>query len=236
MSDSLLGVRPLPKLGDCSRCARPAGTLAAEKYVLAGGAGQNMIPFSFPACGRGNSARRALPGESVERKGRWGPSGFLRAAARTCWVCPAGRVRWTEGLDTLKEGFPRPKPSPRGEGAPVRTLGWMRGRFGTQPFLVEKRRSIGCRLNEVFLLLRWATRSPPHPSPSVTVSPKGKPLGCAALPEKASQIRARRWAPKQPHHRNNAPQPPKPASGNERALKKGGRGASPRDSLRPGFL
>lgn len=37
-----------------------------EKYVLAGGAGQNMISFSFPACGRGNSARRALPGE-----GRW---------------------------------------------------------------------------------------------------------------------------------------------------------------------
>ena len=68
-----------------------------EKYVLAGGAGQNMISFSFPACGRGNSARRALPGE-----GRWterlvGPFGFLRAAARTCWVCPTGRVRWAEG-------------------------------------------------------------------------------------------------------------------------------------------
>ena len=55
-----------PKIGGCSRCARPAGTLAAEQYVLAGGAGQNMISFSFPACGRGNSARRALPGE-----GRW---------------------------------------------------------------------------------------------------------------------------------------------------------------------
>ena len=31
-------------------------------------------------------------------------------------------------------------------------------------------------------------------------------------------------------------QPPKRASGNERAIKKGGRGATPRDSLRPGFL
>ena len=31
-----------------------------------------------------------------------------------------------------------PKPSPRGEGAPVRTLGRMRGRSCTQPFLVEK--------------------------------------------------------------------------------------------------
>ena len=39
--------------------------------------------------------------------------------------------------DTLKEGFPTPKPSPRGEGAPVRTLGRMRGRSRTQPFLVE---------------------------------------------------------------------------------------------------
>ena len=32
------------------------------------------------------------------------------------------------------------------------------------------------------------------------------------------------------------PTTPKRASGNERAIKKGGRGASPRDSLRPGFL
>ena len=109
MSRVLLGVRPLPKLGDCSRCARPAGTLAAEKYVLAGGAGQNMIASFSAGCGRRNSARRALPGESVGRK----------------------------VLDILKEGFLLPKPSPWGEGAPVRTLGRMRGRFGTQPFLVE---------------------------------------------------------------------------------------------------
>ena len=26
------------------------------------------------------------------------PFGFLRAAARTCWVCPAGRVGWAERL------------------------------------------------------------------------------------------------------------------------------------------
>ena len=70
-----------------------------------------------------------------------------------------------------------PKPSPWGEGAPVRTLGRMRGRSCTQPFLVEKRRSPDCRLNEVFLLLRWACRSPPHPSPSVTASPQGEASG-----------------------------------------------------------
>ncbi len=70
-----------------------------------------------------------------------------------------------------------PKPSPWGEGAPVRTLGRMRGRSCTQPFLVEKRRSPDCRLNEVFLLLRWACRSPPHPSPSVPASPQGEASG-----------------------------------------------------------
>ena len=182
VSSCLLGGRPLPKLGDCSRCARPAGTLAAEKYVLAGGAGQNMIASFSAGCGRRNSARRALPGESVGRRGGLGPWGlfagcrpdllgvpyrargvgrkgrlgpwglfagcrpdllgvpcrasrwggkvgwalrvfagcrldllglpcrasrwggkvswalwvFLRAAARTCWVCPAGRVGGTE--------------------------------------------------------------------------------------------------------------------------------------------
>ena len=78
-----------------------------------------------------------------------------------------------------------PKPSPRGEGAPVRTLGRMRGRFGTQPFLVEKRRSPDCRLNEVFLLPRWATRSPPHQSPSVTASPQGEASGLCSPTRKS---------------------------------------------------
>ena len=63
-----------------------------------------------------------------------------------------------------------------GEGGPAKP-GRMRGRFGTQPFLVEKRRSSGCRLNEVFLLPRWASRSPPHQSPSVTASPQGEASG-----------------------------------------------------------
>ena len=128
-----------------------------EKYVLAGGAGQNMISFSFPACGRGNSARRALPGESMGRKGAGYPIGKL----------------------------PPPKPSPRGEGGPAKP-GRMRGRFGTQPFLVKKRRSPSCRLNEVFLLPRWATRSPPHPSPSVTASPQGEASGLCGPTRKSA--------------------------------------------------
>ena len=111
-----------------------------------------------------------------------------------------------------KEGFQigliPPKPSPRGEGAPVRTLGRMRGRSRTQPFLVEKGQSTGCRLNGIFLLPRWATRSPPHPSPSVTASPQGEafaggmPLQQNAFaPNPCSrkmriQIRARTWVTK----------------------------------------
>ena len=77
VSSCLLGGRPLPKLGDCSRCARPAGTLAAEKYVLAGGAGQNMILSFSAGCGRRNSARRALPGEGHWTERLVGPFGFF---------------------------------------------------------------------------------------------------------------------------------------------------------------
>ena len=93
-----------PKIGGCSRCARPAGTLAAEKNVLAGGAGQNMISFSFPACGRGNSARRALPGESVGRKGGLGPSGLF-AGCRPDLLGVPYRASPLDGrgLDTLQE-------------------------------------------------------------------------------------------------------------------------------------
>ena len=101
-----------PKIGGCSRCARPAGTLAAEKYVLAGGAGQNMISFSFPACGRGNSARRALPGESVGRK----------------------------VLDILKEGFLLPKPSPWGGRCPSAHTGADEGATDSPNGAGEERR------------------------------------------------------------------------------------------------
>ena len=97
-----------------------------------------------------------------------------------------------------------PKPSPWGEGGPAQP-GRMRGRFGTQPFLVEKGGAPGCRLNEVFLLPRWASRSPPHQSPSVTASPQGEAfVGSIPLQRNAfspnpcsrkmrTQIRVRRW-------------------------------------------
>ena len=165
-----------PKIGGCSRCARPAGTLAAEKNVLAGGAGQNMIASFSAGCGRRNSARRALPGESVGRK----------------------------VLDILKEGFLLPKPSPRGEGAPVRALGRMRGR-STHPTGQEK--EAGKATGPSFYKVRLGTESPPHQSPSVTASPRGEAFVGGMTPQRKAfspnpcsrkmriQIRARRWAP-----------------------------------------
>ena len=111
-----------------------------EKYVLAGGAGQNMILSFSAGCGRRNSARRALPGESVGRKGGLGPSGLFTGCRPDLLGVPSRASPLDgRGLDTLQGSSHPPKPSPRGEGAPVRTLGRMRGRFGTQPFLVEQR-------------------------------------------------------------------------------------------------
>ena len=156
-----------------------------ERDVLAGGAGQNMIGFSFPACGRGNSARRALPGESVGRKGGLGPSGLFTGCRPDLLGVPSRASPLDgRGLDILQGSSHPPKPSPRGEGGPAKP-GRMRGRFGTQPFLVEKRRSPSCRLNEVFLLPRWATRSPPHPSPPVTASPQGEAYGLCSPTRKS---------------------------------------------------
>ena len=86
-----------------------------EKYVLAGGAGQNMISFSFPACGRGNSARRALPGE-----GRWmerwvGPFGSV------CGLPPgpAGCALPGESVGRKRAGYPTGKLPPPPQSLPL---------------------------------------------------------------------------------------------------------------------
>ena len=123
VSGVLPGPLLLPKWGMHPDPRRQSRHSRGERDVLAGGAGQNMIPFSFPACGRGNSARLALPGE-----GRWterlvGPFGFLRAAARTCWVCPAGRVGWA--VECVRPcGFCGLPPGPAGFALPGESVGW----------------------------------------------------------------------------------------------------------------
>ena len=82
---------------------------------MAGGAGQNMIPFSFPACGRGNSARRALPGESVGRKGGLGPSGLFTGCRPDLLGVPSRASPLDgRGLDTLQGSSHPPKAFPLG--------------------------------------------------------------------------------------------------------------------------
>jgi len=150
-----------------------------------------------------------------------GPVSYARNGPPTGW---AGWGRWFR----RREGSHSAKPSPWGEGAPVRTLGRMRGRACTQPFLVEKRRSPDCRLNEVFLLLRWACRSPPHQSPSVTASPQGEASGlCRPTQKKRSKSGYADGHRNSPTTGTMRPTTPKRASGNERAIKKGGAGGIP---------
>ena len=67
-----------------------------------------------------------------------------------------------------------PKPSPWGEGAPVRTLGRMRGRPGCPTG--QEKKGVGAT-GPSFYKERLGTGSPPHPSPSVTASPQGEASG-----------------------------------------------------------
>ena len=100
--------------------------------------------------------------------------------------------------------------------------------YPTFPCRNKKRGAPGCRPNGIFLLPRWASRSPPHQSPSVTASPQGEASGSCNPTQKKR--------PKSGHihglrnRRNIAslrPTTPKPASGNERAIKTGGPGGLP---------
>ena len=95
-------------------------------------------------------------------------------------------------------------------------------------FPCKKRRSPSCRLNEVFLLPRWATRSPPHPSPSVTASPQGEASGlCYPTRKKRSKSGHADGHRNSPSTGTMRHPTPKRASANERAINQGGRGPSP---------
>ena len=97
-----------------------------------------------------------------------------------------------------------PKPSPWGEGAPVRTLGRMRGRPGCPTG--QEKKGVGAT-GPSFYKERLGTGSPPHQSPSVTASPQGEAFVGATPPQRNSflrdpcsrkmriQIRARTWVP-----------------------------------------
>ena len=135
-----------------------------------------------------------------------------------------------------KEGFQirliPPKPSPWGEGAPVRTLGRMRGRFRTQPFLVES--------------LRGSRQSPQRnfsPAPlGKSIAPSSVTFG-DSFPPRGSLWVVQPYPKKRPQSGHadgcrNSPSTgtmwhptPKRASGNERVINRGSRGRSPRRSF-----
>ena len=117
-----------------------------------------------------------------------------------------------------------------GEGGPAKP-GRMRGRSCTQPFLVKKGRTTACRPNGIFLLPRWANRSPPHQSPSVTASPQGEASGLCSPTRKSVPNQGTYMGPE------TAPRPPRcaPPRQNERAGPKsrGSRGQRLRRSFLP---
>ena len=196
-----------------------------EKYVLAGGAGQNMISFSFPACGRGNSARRALPGESVGRKGIGYPAGklpppqSLPLGGRTV----RGTVRSGPGEATINH---------RWAGA----AGSDEGAIWYPTFPCRKGEALVSRPGGIFLLPRWATRSPPHQSPSVTASPQGEASGLWSPTRKSVPNQGMYMGTVIAYRPEQCGTTAKTSECQRAGPKLGGRGATPRDSLRPGFL
>ena len=133
-----------------------------------------------------------------------------------------------EGRKSATLGSSLPKAFPSGGRCPSAHTGADEGAILYQTFPCRKEGTSACRLNGIFLLPRWASRSPPHQSPSVTASPQGEASGLC--------YPTRKKRPKSGYadgHRNSPPTgtlrptTPKPASGNERAIKKGVQGARP---------
>ena len=84
-----------------------------------------------------------------------------------------------EGRKSATLGSSLPKAFPLGGRCPSAHTGADEGAilYPTFPCRNKKRGAAGCRPNGMLLLPRWATRSPPHPSPSVTASPQGEASG-----------------------------------------------------------
>ena len=133
------------------------------------------------------------------------------------------------GLDT-PAGISHAQSLPWGEGAPVRTLGRMRGRFGTQPFFVEKG---GSSVAPAGFFRPAGQVDRPHPSPFGDSFPQGSPTE-ACYTKKASQIRYADG------HRNSPlPEHCAPPRQNQRVAtsghKKGVQGQGPPALLLPAF-
>ena len=179
----------------------------------------------FPPAAAGGTLRgvpyRASP---LGRKGGWGPSGFLRAAARTCWVCPTGRVRWTEGDGIPYREVLTPKAFPLGGRWP--------GEAGSDEGAIDSPNGAGegGHRGDRSLFLQGKVGYRIAPS-SVTSGDSFPPRGSlwAVQPHtkkrpKSGRVHGPRNSPStgtMRHDRQNE------RASSERALKKGGRGPSP---------
>ena len=108
-----------------------------------------------------------------------GPVSYARNGPPTGW---AGWGRW---FRRREEFFPPPKPSPRG-GRWAGEAGSDEGATLYPTFPCRKEGVTACRPNGIFLLPRWASRSPPHQSPSVTASPQGEASGLCCPTRKSA--------------------------------------------------
>ena len=171
------------------------------------------------------SGREVCFGRRSRSKHDWIFFPRLRAG-KLCEACPAGRVCWAEGdwipyrsvshvqslplgsrtvRGTVRSG---PGEATMNHRCPSAHTGADEGAIWYPTFPCRKEGATSCRLNEVFLLPRWASRSPPHPSPSVLASPQGEAFAGGTPPQRNAfspkpcsrkmriQIRARRWATK----------------------------------------
>ena len=205
VSSCLLGVRPLPKLGDAAAArALRAHWRLRSMFWPAEPVKHDFIIFPPAAAG---GTLRGVPCRASPLDGR--------------------------GLDTL-QGNSTPKAFPWGKGG---AAGSDEGAIWYPTFPCRKGEALVSRPGGIFLLPRWASRSPPHQSPSVTASPQGEASGLC--------YPTRKKRPKSGYadgHRNSPPTgtlrstTPKRASGNERAIKKGGPGGKAPGALSSGFL
>ena len=131
--------------------------------------------------------------------------------------------------------LPTPKAFPLGGRCPSAHTGADEGATLYPTFPCRSRKGgPECRPNGIFLLLRWATRSPPHPSPPVTASPQGEASGlCYPTRKKRSKSGHADGHRNSPSTGTMRHPTPKRASGNERAIKPGVQGACPRPSFSP---
>ena len=154
--------------------------------------------------------------------------------------CPfSTRKGWVRDRPLIRPSVRTGAPSPQGEGFGGMSLIW-KPSFPKMLFSIfypENASQIGFGIPEEIVPLSYqGQRSPKRANGSeraLNPGVQGRSPGPLS-----SHFSGEMGTPAgQAGQRGAAPLTPKPASGNERAIKKrGGRGASPRNSLRPGFL